>query len=65
MLKKGQFINFPSGEACKAPYESTLDEKNEYKESKTNGILPVDYNEELVKYQIENNRIQNIIGKGL
>ena len=45
MSKKGQFINFPSEEACKAPYESTLDEKNDYKESKTNAILPEDYNE--------------------
>ena len=62
---KGNFINFPSGEACQAPYEATTDEKKEFGESKTKGILPVNYNEEIVKYQIENNKIIKIIGEGV
>jgi len=62
--KKGQFINFPSGEACIAPYEATKDEIIEFGKSKTKGILPVDYNGEIIKYEIENNKIFNIIGFG-
>ena len=62
---KGDFINFPSGEACQAPYEATTDEKKEFGESKTKGILPVDYNGELVKYEIENNKIIKITGEGV
>jgi len=62
---KGDFINFPSGEACQAPYEGTTDEQKEFGESKTKGILPVDYNGEIVRYQIKNNKIINIIGEGL
>jgi len=61
--KKGDFINFPSGEACQALYEATNDEKEEFGESKTKGILPVDYNGELVKYEIENNKIIKIKGE--
>ena len=60
--QKGQFINFPSGESCKVPYEAAPDEISEFGESKTKGILPVDYEEELVKYVIKNNRIVEIIG---
>ena len=62
--KTGQGINFPSGEGCIAPYEATPDEINEFGKSKTEGILPVRYNEELVKYVIKNNRIAEIIGDG-
>jgi len=61
--KKGQFINFPSGEACKAPYEGVSDEKNEFGDSKTEGILPVGYDEEIVKFVIKNNTIVEIIGE--
>lgn len=60
----GQFINFPSGEACIAPYEATSEEVEKYGESKTKGILPVMYDNEIVKYEIENNKIENIIGTG-
>ena len=59
---KGQFINFPSGEGWKAPYEATSEESCKFGESKTEGILPVSYNEEIVKYVIKNNRIVKIIG---
>ncbi|MCK4902252.1 MAG: hypothetical protein KAS76_02760, partial [Thermoplasmatales archaeon] len=62
--KPGQFINFPSGEACKTPYEGLDDEVGQFGPSKTEGILPVDYNGELVKYRIKNNRIVDIIGTG-
>jgi leucyl aminopeptidase (aminopeptidase T) len=60
----GKFINFPSGEACIAPYESALEEGNEFGESKTKGILPVKYHKELVRYIIRNNRISEVVGKG-
>jgi leucyl aminopeptidase (aminopeptidase T) len=62
--KAGQFINFPSGEALKTPYEATSDEINEFGESKTEGIWPVIYDEELVKYAVKNNRIVEVIGDG-
>ncbi len=58
---KGQFINFPSGEGWKTPYEATSEEVYKFGESKTEGILPVNYNEEIVKYVIKNNRIVKII----
>jgi len=60
----GQFINFPSGEACKVPYEAEKDEIDEFGESKTQGILPVSSNGELMKYVVKNNRIVEIIGNG-
>jgi leucyl aminopeptidase (aminopeptidase T) len=62
--KTGQFINFPSGEACTAPYEATLEEISEFGESKTEGVSPVIYNGELVKYIIKNNRINEVVGDG-
>jgi hypothetical protein len=62
--KTGQFINFPSGEACKVPYEAADDEINELGLSKTEGIWPVRYDDKLVKYKIKNNRIVEIIGDG-
>ena len=62
--KAGQFINFPSGEVCKAPYEATPDEINKYGISKTEGVWPVDYDRELIKYVIKNNKIVDIIGNG-
>jgi len=62
--RPGQFINLPSGEAWKAPYEATFKEICKFGESKTKGTLPVSYDEELVKYIIKNNRIVDIIGNG-
>ena len=62
--KTGQFINLPFGEGCIAPYEGTTEEINEFGESKTEGIWPVSYDGELVKYIIKNNRIVEIIGDG-
>jgi len=60
----GQFINFPAGETCIAPYEAASDEIDEFGASKTEGIWPVIYNKELVKYIIKNNRITEIISNG-
>ena len=62
--RPGQFINLPSGEAWKAPYEATPEETSKFGESKTKGTLPVSYDKELVKYIIKNNRIVDIIGNG-
>jgi leucyl aminopeptidase (aminopeptidase T) len=62
--KIGKFINFPSGEALKAPYEATSDEIDENGESKTEGIWPVYYNEDKIKYVVKNNKIVEIIGEG-
>jgi len=62
-VEPGQFINFPSGESCKVPYEAAVDEKEEFGESKTEGILPVAYDEEIVKFVIKNNVIVEVVGK--
>ena len=60
----GQCINFPSGEASKAPYEAVKDEIKAFGESKTQGIWPVSSDGELMKYVVKNNRIVEIIGNG-
>jgi leucyl aminopeptidase (aminopeptidase T) len=62
--KYGQGINFPSGEAYKAPYEAAANEIDTYGPSKTQGIWPVKYDGELVKYSVENNKIVEVIGEG-
>jgi leucyl aminopeptidase (aminopeptidase T) len=62
--RSGQAINFPSGEACKVPYEGVLDEMDKYGESKTEGILPVKFNSELVRFIVKNNMIMEIKGEG-
>lgn len=63
--KAGQFINLPSGEALKPPYEGTIDEISKYGESKTKGIWPVYYGREILKYVIKNNKIVKIIGDNI
>jgi leucyl aminopeptidase (aminopeptidase T) len=60
----GQFINFPSGESCKTPYEGTPDEVGQFGPSQTKGALPMSYAGEMVKYAIEQNRIVRVVGKG-
>jgi len=60
----GQSINFPSGEACKVPYEAATDEIDEFGESKTEGVMPVAYEKELMKFIIKNNKINEVIGNG-
>jgi leucyl aminopeptidase (aminopeptidase T) len=62
--KKGQSINFPSGEACKVPYEAAPDEIDEFGDSKTEGIMPVADGEEFMKFIIKNNKITEVVGNG-
>jgi leucyl aminopeptidase (aminopeptidase T) len=59
--KKGlRLINLPSGEACIAPYEGEL----EGQPSKTEGTIPVMYDDELVLFRVQENRIVEVIGDG-
>jgi hypothetical protein len=60
----GQFINFPSGEGAKVPYEATGEEAPQSGRSRTEGILPVDYDGELVRFVVKDNRITEVIGEG-
>lgn len=60
----GQFINFPSGEACKVPYEAAHEEINQFGESKTEGTLPVNRNREHMKWIVKKNQITDIFGNG-
>jgi hypothetical protein len=60
----GQIINFPSGEAWKAPYEGVSIEVKKFGVSKTQGILPAMYDGELVTYVVKENRISDIFGEG-
>jgi hypothetical protein len=59
--KKGiRFINLPSGEAFIAPYEGEL----EGQPSRTEGTIPVIYDDELVLFKVQENRIVEVIGDG-
>ena len=59
--KKGiRLINLPSGEACIAPYEGEL----EGQPSKTEGTIPVMYDDERVLFRVQENRIVEVIGDG-
>ena len=60
----GQIINFPSGEAWKVPYEGTSDESKKFGPSKTQGVLPVLYDKEYLKYVVKENQISEIFGEG-
>jgi leucyl aminopeptidase (aminopeptidase T) len=59
----GDMINFPSGEAFKAPYEAAPDEIGKFGESRTKGILPIAYDTETIRYVVKNNKISKIPGK--
>lgn len=56
---QGTAGNLPSGESYIVPYEGELDEKSE-----SAGILPVQFENEIVLYEIENNIAKNVISKG-
>lgn len=59
--KKGiRLINLPSGEACIAPYEGEL----EGQPSRTEGTIPVLYDDESVLFKVQENRIVEVIGDG-
>jgi len=62
--KVGKFINFPSGEALKPPYEATSEEIDEKGESKTEGTWPVYYDNNQMIYKVKNNKIIGITGDG-
>jgi leucyl aminopeptidase (aminopeptidase T) len=62
--ESGQFINFPSGEGFISPYEGFGDEIKIFGESKTEGILPDNQQDDLIKYRIKKNKIVEVIGKG-
>jgi leucyl aminopeptidase (aminopeptidase T) len=55
--KPGKIINLPSGEGFIAPYEGVDDEKKEYNKSKTKGILPLMYKNQIIKAVVEENNI--------
>lgn len=59
--KKGiRLINLPSGEACIAPYEGELDGQP----SRTEGEIPVMDGDELVLFEVRENRIVEVVGEG-
>jgi leucyl aminopeptidase (aminopeptidase T) len=62
--KAGKLINLPSGESYIPPYEAADDEISDFGVSKTNGILPDYFGDEILKYYVVNNRITKIEGKG-
>ena len=62
-IKPGQAINLPSGETCKVPYEAVSDEIGEFGESKTEGILPVSYEDGILQFVIKNNKIVEVVGE--
>lgn len=57
----GQFINLPSGEAYKSPYEAVEDERAEYGVSKTEGFLPFVEDKSLVVFEVKHNNIADVI----
>jgi leucyl aminopeptidase (aminopeptidase T) len=59
--KKGtRLINLPSGEACIAPYEG----ETEGQPSRTEGVIPAKYDDELVVFRVQENRIVEVMGDG-
>lgn len=60
MREPGVVGNLPSGEAYITPYEG---ERNG-EPSRSSGILPVQFDDEIVLYRIENNRAIEILSKG-
>ncbi len=60
MREEGVVANLPSGEAYITPYEG---ERAGVK-SRTQGLLPVQFGNEIVVYQIENNRAVEVVTDG-
>jgi hypothetical protein len=57
--KPGTAGNLPSGECYIVPYEGELDE-----ESQSQGTLPVQFEDEVVIYQIEQNKAVEVLSQG-
>ncbi len=55
-----RIINLPSGETCIAPYEGEVEDRP----SRTEGNIPAMYDDELVVFQVRENRIVDVIGEG-
>jgi hypothetical protein len=55
-----RLINLPSGEACIAPYEGEV----EGQPSRTEGTIPVMDGDELVLFEVRQNRIEEVVGDG-
>ena len=55
-----RLINLPSGEACIAPYEGEVEDQS----SRTEGTIPDVYEGEPVLYEVQENRIVEVIGDG-
>lgn len=58
--KSGLVANLPSGEAFITPYEGERSEEP----SRTSGLLPVQFGEEIVVYRIDNNRALSVESQG-
>jgi hypothetical protein len=58
--EKGKVANLPGGESYKVPYEGERDGEP----SLSRGILPVEYEDEIVLYHIEGNRAVEILSQG-
>ncbi len=58
--EQGIVANLPSGEAFITPYEGERKEEP----SRTSGLLPVQFGEEIVVYRLENNRAIDIESRG-
>ncbi|PYI93278.1 MAG: hypothetical protein DME97_05945 [Verrucomicrobia bacterium] len=53
-----RLINLPSGEAFIAPYEGERDVP-----SLTNGVLPLPYENEIVRLRVNRNRVEEVLGE--
>jgi len=60
MREEGMVGNLPSGEAYITPYEG----ERKGDESRSNGLLPVQFEDEIVVYRIERNRAVAVLTKG-
>jgi hypothetical protein len=60
MRELGTVGNLPSGEAYITPYEG----ERENEPSKTSGLLPVQFENEIVLYRVENNRAIEVMSEG-
>jgi hypothetical protein len=60
MREPGMVANLPSGEAYIVPYEG----ERESDPSRTSGELPVQFDDEVVVYRLENNRAADVLSVG-
>jgi hypothetical protein len=58
----GACINLPSGEGFIAPYEGVLDEQKRFGKSRTEGILPLVVENEILRCEIKENHIVDLKG---